>query len=133
MSLSSRSGGQTIDKFWPRPLGVQKGRDCESTTQQGTGPFIRSPHFTGRAIGPAGERQEGTGLVPGPQAPHPGQNPFLLPGFHVGGPIWSKCSVHDTVLDAGLGSELWSSLGNPGAALSLSACLQSKEVANEVN
>lgn len=41
--------------------------------------------------------------------------------------------MHDTALDAGLASELWSSLGEPGAALNPSACLQSKEVANEVN
>lgn len=41
--------------------------------------------------------------------------------------------MHDTALDAGLASELCSSLGEPGAALNPSACLQSKEVDNEVN
>lgn len=39
--------------------------------------------------------------------------------------------MHNTVLGAGLGSELWSSRGKPWAVLSLSACLQCKEVASE--
>lgn len=39
--------------------------------------------------------------------------------------------MHNTVLGAGLGSELPSSRGKPWAVLSLSACLQCKEVASE--
>lgn len=39
--------------------------------------------FTGRAVGPAGERPRHTGPVPGPQAPLRPE-PFLLLGFHVG-------------------------------------------------
>lgn len=66
-----------------------------------------------------------------PRLPIKARTPSSCLGFTLVGPLWNECSVPHPVLGAGLDSELRSSLGKPRAVLSLSACLQCKEVASE--
>lgn len=131
-SLSSRSGGQTRDKFRLRMLGVmRRRRGGESSAHREQD--LSSDHFILQAEQQAQlVRDHSTqALSRVPRLPIEARTPSPCLGFVLVEPLRNKCSTHSTVLGAGLDSGLWSSLGKPWAILSLSACLQCKEVASE--